>query len=196
MKKGIYILLGMMLVGVGICVGSLMFAPRGAERSVPTEGVISTPEPEPTKTPRPTPTPTVEGMSLEDAVFGTCWLDSVAGPFGNVVDGMGAVSRVAGSGDLVVTRDQALLLERDLQTAKAALLACPSPKHPLLVSSREKSLRALDLAALACQYLVEGISTLDADLIAKAVDPLLEATDLFQEATRDIERYNAEVLGK
>ena len=195
MKKGIYILLGMMLVGVGICVGSLMFAPRGAERSVPTEGVISTPEPEDTRAPAPTPTAVLPGVALEDAAYLTCWVDQVVSPFEDVFDSVDALSRATESGDLGATRVQVLLLESDLQVAKAALLACPSPRHRLLVSSREKSLRGLDLEILAGQYVEEGISTMDADLMAKAIDPLLEATGLFEEAASDVKRYNVEVLG-
>jgi len=139
---------------------------------------------------------TVEGEAPEDTAYFTCWLDSVAGPWDDMVTSMEGFNKATGEGDIGATRVQALLLESDLQVAKAALLACPSPRHRLVVSSREKSLRALDLEALACRYLEEGLSTLDADLIAKAIDPMQEAGSLFQEATSDIQRYNAEVLGK
>jgi len=195
MKKGIWILLGMMLVGVGICLGSLMFAPRGAERSVPTEGVISTPEREDTRAPAPTPTAVLPGVDPQDTAYLTCWADHVVFPWDDVSDDLFGLSRAAESGDLGATRVQVLLLESDLQVAKAALLACPTPRHRLLVSAREKCLRGIDMMALSCQYLVEGISTLDADLIIKSTDLLLEANDLTQEATSDVERYKVEVLG-
>jgi len=139
---------------------------------------------------------TVEGEAPEDTAYFTCWLDSVAGPWDNVADSMEALNKVKTEGDIGATKAQVLLLESDLQVAKAALLACPSPRHRLVVSSREKSLRALDLAVLACQYAVEGISTLDTSLIVKGIGYMVEAENLFQEATSDIQRYNAEVLGK
>ena len=218
MKKGVWMLLGLMLVGVGICLGSLMFAPRGAETPTPileettppveeptltpqpepspTEGVIIAPEPTSTKTPPPTPTVTLPGVDPQDTAYITCWLDRVMGPWDNVSDDLGALSEAAGALDIGTSKVWVSLLESDLQEVKAALLACPSPRHRLLVSSREKSLRSVDLMALYGRYMEEGLSTLDADLINKATDTLLEANGLLQEATSDIERYNVEVLGK
>lgn len=218
MKKGIWILLGMMLVCVGICVGGLMFAPRGAETPTPileettppveeptltpqpepspTKEVISTPEPEPTKTPPPTPTRVVGGVVPEDVAYFACWMDSVAGPWNNVTDDMKTLSKALEEVDIGTSKVWVSVVQDDLQTAKAALLGCPKPGHRLLVSAREKSLTFIDLAALAYQYLEEGLSTLDPDLMSKGLVPLQEANDLLQEANSDIERYNVEVLGK
>lgn len=195
MKKGIWILLGMMLVGVGICLGSLVFAPRGAETPTATEGVISPPEPTPTRAPAPTSTRAVGGTASEDVAYRTCWTAQVMGPWDILIDSLGALSKALIEGDFGTSKVWVSLVESDLQTAKAAILACPTPKHRLLVSSREKSLRGVDLMALYCRYMEEGLSTLDADLISKGLDPLLEANGLLQEATSDIERYNVEVLG-
>jgi len=173
MKRGIWILAGLVILAVGICVGSLVFAPRVAE----------------------TPTSAVRGEAPEDVASTNCWLDEVKFHSDNVSDDMNAFSEAMGKGDFGAIRVQARLLESDLQKEKAALLACPTPKHRLLVSWREKHLRAIDLKALAYQYLEEGLLTLAPDLMSEGLDLLQETIDLSQEATSDIERYQVEVLG-
>ena len=173
MKRGIWILAGLVILAVGIYVGSVVFAPRVAERL------------------RPAPS----GVAPEDEAFFECWEDRVAGARDNVVAGLEALSWAAGEGDFVGLGARMQMMEDDLQAVKAALLACPTPKHPLLVSSRQKALRGIDLEILSCEYLEKGISALDYDLVYKASDFVLESHALFQEATRDIEKYQVEVLG-
>jgi hypothetical protein len=174
MKKGIWILLAMMLVGVGIYVGSLVFAPRVAE----------------------TPTPIEPGVAPEDTAYLTCWQDTVDGPWARAIEDGLSLSEAMGEGDWGTSKDRVSLLERDLQVVKAVLVACPTPIHWLLVASRVKALRAIDLETLSCEYLEEGLSPLDLDLITKSTDLLVESADPSYEAISDIQKYRGEVLGK
>jgi len=196
MKRGIWILLGVVILAVGIYLGSLVFAPRVAEAPTPTEEVVATPEPEPTKPLAPTAPALLPGVAPEDFAYAECCANEVLPSLEAAFEDHDALDEAMGARDLGASKTQVLLLESRLQVAKAALLACPAPKHTLLVSSRENLLRSIDVYILGCQYVGKGLSTGDASLINKGNDAMQEAIDLFLEAGSDIETYRAEVLGK
>jgi len=174
MKRGIWILAGLVILAVGICVWGLVFKAR-----LPF-GL----------------TPLLLGVPPEDVAFFECWMDYVDGPLVETANDLGLLSQLWREGEYISVEVGLSFLEDDIHVSKVGLLGCPTAKHPLLVSSREQSLRGLDLLALACQYLKEGLSTLDDDLIAKAADPWREGIDLITRGTSDLDRWHVEVLGK